>query len=126
MKVPFFLVLALALLLGLGIWSSYAIAGSAQELTKYLNELETTLEEGDWRNSDSHMQPLLAKWSKTQQRWTLLLDHQEIDNIDLALARLHRFVQTRDLSAALAELAALQHLVRHIPELSKFTLQNIF
>ena len=65
------------------------------------------------------------QWIKTQTRWTILLDHQEIDAIDISLKRLEKYVQTHNLSLSLAEISTVKQLVEQISNTEKFTLSNI-
>jgi hypothetical protein len=54
------------------------------------------------------------------------VDHQEIDNIDITLSRLQRFVETCDKASSLSEASALAKYVSHIPEKELPNMRNIF
>jgi len=126
MKVVVFIIISLALIIGFGIVTTALINSSAEELTTYINNLEKHIAEEKWQESRQNIGEISKLWSKTKKNWLLFLDHQEIDNIDLTYARLNKYIEAQDLPSALAEVAALKLLVKHIPDISALTLRNIF
>ena len=58
--------------------------------------------------------------------WAILIDHTEIDNIDMALAKIEQYIKTGEKGLALGELSSLELLIRHIPDKEKLSLENIF
>ena len=115
MRIP----LLLGLLL-LGIFLSSLLmegflASSAVTLDRQLVKLEGHMVQGNTAEAAALLQNLQRLWRRTEPRWSLLTDHREIDEIELALVRLASYLQHQD-AAALAELAAVRRLVRHIPQ----------
>lgn len=66
-----------------------------------------------------------SDWSKMKGIWSSLIDHQEIDNIDITLSRLQMMIEIEDTSALIPEAAALRKIISHIPEKEKLTLDNL-
>ena len=126
MKVVIFTVLVLFLIVGFGIFAIVSINASASELSQHIDKLEENITRQKWQESQKNAGEISKLWSETKKAWLLFLDHQEIDSIDLSYAKLNKYVETKDWSAALAEVAALKLLVRHIPEISALNLSNIF
>ena len=125
MRIP----LLLGLLL-LGIFLSSLLmegflASSAVTLDRQLVKLEGHMVQGNTAEAAALLQNLQRLWRRTEPRWSLLTDHREIDEIELALVRLASYLQHQDTAAAPAELAAVRRLVRHIPRKEKLTWENI-
>jgi flagellar motor component MotA len=126
MKVVSFIVISLVLIIGFGIFTTTSINSSAEKLTHHIDILEENIAEEKWQESSQSSKEISRLWSETKKTWLLFLDHQEIDNIDLTYARLNKYIEAKDLPSALAEVAALKLLVKHIPDISALTLRNIF
>lgn len=126
MRVIAFIIICLALIIGVGIYTTTSINSSVEELSYYIDRLEKNIAQENWEESSKDIGKLSKVWSKTKQNWLLFLDHQEIDNIDLTYTRLNKYVETEELPSALAEVAALKLLVQHIPNISALSLRNIF
>jgi predicted PurR-regulated permease PerM len=126
MRVVAFIIICLALIIGVGFYTTALINTTAEELSHYIDRLEKNIVQENWEESTKDIGELSKAWSKTKENWLLFLDHQEIDNIDLTYTRLNKYVETKELPSALAEVAALKLLVQHIPNISALNLRNIF
>jgi flagellar motor component MotA len=126
MKVIAFIMISLALIIGVGFFTTASINSSAEELSQHIDSLEKNIAQEKWEESSQDIGELSQAWAKTKENWLLFLDHQEIDSIDLTYTRLSKYVETKDLPSALAEVAALKLLVQHIPNISALNIRNIF
>lgn len=122
---------AIILLLVLAIISSGVIAqrvlyNDSQRIARPVEELEENIKSEDWSQAGNSLNQVNMEWSKVKGKWSALVDHQEIDNIDVTLSRLQMFVKTRDKASSLSEAAALGKFVGHIPEKELPNLKNIF
>lgn len=122
---------AIILLLILAIISSGVIAqqvlyNDSQRIVRPVEELEENIKSEDWTQADNSLNQVNMEWSKVKGKWSALVDHQEIDNIDVTLSRLQMFVKTCDKASSLSEAAALGKFVGHIPEKELPNLKNIF
>ncbi len=71
------------------------------------------------------MEDLKSVWTSNENKWAMLIDHFEIDNIDTSLLRAEQYIRQEETGLAIAELAALRQYFRHIPEKESFLLKNI-
>lgn len=126
LKIIALLIALTGAIVGLSIWSHVFIEASAQELFDHFLELEQTIAQEKWDSSLQKIDQIAYIWSKTKKHWTFHLNHQEINNIDLALMRLQQFIQVQELPSALAEVAALKLMVQQLSQLSTLSLENIF
>lgn len=120
------IIVVLALIIGFGYWTLQEVAQSSQVLLSLSLSLEESIKQNLWDEAENRFKKLDSAWQKTQSLWTVLLNHTEIDNIDLTLAKLEQYIKTQEQGLALAEISSLKLLIRHIPEKEKLTLENIF
>jgi hypothetical protein len=98
---------------------------SANRLLKEVMAVQTALEDEDWQQSLDGIVTLREHWRRVETMWTIILDHAEIDNIWLSVARVEAAVNARDKEAAEQELGALKVLIEHIPEKESPSFENI-
>lgn len=125
MRVVSTVITGLVLLVGLSMGAYKYIHDSAQSMVGQLDQVEVAIEKGTWDRAKVQLEQAHTSWDKTKYWWTILLDHQEIDNIDVSISRLQRYVDTHGLSLSLGELSALKMLVDHIADKEALNLRNI-
>lgn len=103
-----------------------ALDSESQRLDHQLTDLKSEIENQNWTAAENKLEEFHSKWDKTSKLWSMLVDHYEIDNIELVLSQLASFVKTKDKSEALSQLSSLRTFVKHIPEKEAFRLKNIF
>ncbi|MCX7923180.1 MAG: DUF4363 family protein [Clostridia bacterium] len=120
------LVILLALIVGASIYTTSALANSSKNIEDQISQIETDIKANNWENANKKLSEIESNWSRTEQTWAMLLDHIEIDNIDIALSRMSKYIEVKDMNLALAEAATLKKYIGHIPEKESFGLKNIF
>ncbi|WP_206811333.1 DUF4363 family protein [Paradesulfitobacterium ferrireducens] len=113
------------LLGGFAITSYKYIKDSSHEMVTEIEKIEASLTTSNWNKAQQELGITQAKWEKTKYWWSILLHHQEIDNIDLSLERLSKYIETKGSTLSLAELAVLKKLFDHISDTEALTLRNI-
>lgn len=126
MRMLVFALLIFALLLGFGTYSYYYINDTASALLDSLDPLEENVWSGNWYEAEKKFAMLRAAWDETSPKWTSLLDHQELDNINITMTRVGKFMETKDMPGFMSELAELRMLIEHIPEKEAISIANIF
>ena len=130
MKHSFKITLSIVVLIGLifafGIYSLHTLTTSSNKIIHQIDAVEAHTKSGNWDQARASLTSVKQDWESTSKTWTVLLDHIEIDNIDTSLARMEKFIDTKDASQALAESATLRQYVGHIPEIESVKLKNIF
>lgn len=102
------------------------LESSSKEITGHIENIESSTKNDDWNDVTQNLQMVQKKWSKTKSKWSMLLDHAEIDNIETSLTRMSAYIDAREKVLALAELSTLKQFVEHIPKKEVFGLENIF
>lgn len=117
--------IVIVLLLGTSILSYSYVSHSSHGLTVQLERVEQMVEQGKWAEASNELQTAQNSWEKTKYWWTILLNHQEIDNIDISMSRLQEYITTRGLSLSLGELSALKMLVGHVSDNEVVNVRNV-
>jgi hypothetical protein len=101
------------------------ISSQSETLQKQLIELEKHIDTEDWSQADTLYKSFKQKWVNIDHKWSMLIDHYEIDYINMDLGELEAYIKTQDKTNALAKISSLQLLVKHIPEKEYPSLKNI-
>lgn len=118
-------VLIMAMLIGLGSFNYYYFSSTAEDLSAKMNVIEEKVQQGDWGSAGQLTSEFQSSWSKVSNKWQVLIDHHEIDQINTSVSRIDKFIETRDLSSFMAELAELKLLIEHIPAKEALNIRNI-
>lgn len=118
-------VILTALIIGSSLITQRILDKTSTDLQKNIEEVETSTSSGNWTSAEQNLKQIRDKWSKVSATWSMLIDHQEIDNIEFTLSRTEKFIEARDEASALAENSALMNYVRHIPLKESLNLKNI-
>ena len=94
---PLIIIIVLALLVVTGgCLTLNALNSESQRLSSNLEELEQHIEKQNWDEASKKLQEFREKWDKVSTLWTMLIDHYEIDNIELILSRLVSYAKNHD------------------------------
>lgn len=119
-------ILIIVLLLIGGSFTSYRqIQNTTRLMRNHLEAVEQSVSTQKWEASESELSSAQQSWTKTKTWLSILLDHQEIDTIDLTMKRLGKYLETKDVTLSLGEVSALKFLFEHISDAELFTLENI-
>jgi hypothetical protein len=99
---------------------------SASEMASRLEQVQQAVERGDWMDGRRSLAILEVDWSRTHGNWAMITDHAELDNLELSLVRLQKFIEARDEIDARVEVGEALYLIRNIPERERLTWQNVF
>ncbi len=120
------IIVTLGLILGVGYYTISEVSGTSEVLLSHCNDIKTGVRDGEWEKALEHLKRFDDFWNGIKPLWAILIDHTEIDNIDMALAKIEQYIKTGEKGLALGELSSLELLIRHIPDKEKVSLENIF
>lgn len=120
------IVIIVVILLGGSLTSYQYIQTSTQALGVPLETVERSISTQKWEVAQKELNTFQLRWDKDKTWWTVILDHQEIDNIDISIKHLEKYIEAQDVSLSLGEVSSLKLLVDHISDTSKLNLRNIF
>lgn len=98
---------------------------TSADLVESISGVEAGTEANNWKIAEKNLEQVQKKWSGISATWSMLIDHQEIDNIEVTLSRMEKFISARDTASALAETSALKNYINHIPSRESLNLKNI-
>lgn len=115
------------LVLGLGgYWHNQYINQSTNALVEKVIYIEDHIKAKNWSQANQEVTRVKTEWIETKKLWSVLLDHQEIDNIDLSLQRVEQYIVQNETALSLGEISALRLLFNHIADTESISLQNVF
>ena len=115
----------LALAVGGGLLGQKQTESLSQRYISAAEELRIMAESGDWQRARDTVSAYIASWEDTTPWLQVLINHDDIDDVTLALVRLDAAVAARDQGACLEVCAELKENARHIFHRDAFTLGNV-
>ena len=116
----------IVLLLGGSLASYHYIQTTTQSLEAQLGTIEQAVSAQQWETAQKELSTSEQGWDNTKTWLTVLLDHQDIDNIDLSMKRLEKYIMTQTIPLSLGEVATLKLLVDQIYDSEQCSWRNIF
>lgn len=120
-------IITIVIILCGGSFASYQYVVTATgAMGALLESVEDSITGQKWERAHEELNTAQEKWKDDSTWWSILLDHQAIDNIDINMKRLEKYIGVQDVSKSLGELTTLRLLFEHISGAEMFTLENIF
>ncbi len=120
------LVILTALIIISSLYAHKLLYDDSVKLANTIDEILKSTRSGSWEQAEDKIRRLNSDWGSIKRTWSSLIDHQEIDNIDVTLARLEILIEARDSSLSMSEAAALKRFINHIPEKESLSRDNVF
>lgn len=118
-------IIVLITFITLSIYIQNKIQQSANDIVSDIKELYKNIKSETWEISDQQLKELEYKWEELSDKWALIIEHEEIDNITVALLKSKTFSINREKEEALAELREFEFMIDHIPKINRLELKNI-
>lgn len=125
MKQLVILSIAVALIIGLGLWVNHSLDVAAKDLNRSIQSIKQEVEQDNWQEAKEKVEDLEKQWQKVGAWWPIVMDHQEIDNIEFSLAKLKEYIATKNKSLSMGNLSELKLMILHLPEKETINLTNI-
>ena len=125
MKIVIAALIIFMVLVGFAAFSFYYISNTANTLLTDVESVEKSVQAKDWQQAEKKFGELDLSWERTSGIWARLIDHQELDNINITMSRIEKFIETKNLTGFMPESAELKLLFKHIPEKEALNLENI-
>ncbi len=96
--------------------------------TEMLEELQTAvslMNAGDQKALLSQINAMQEKWSTSEELWEACVDHEDVENINIALTRLNAMAEGGTLEIMPAEMQELAFLLHHMVEQHSLRWENI-
>ncbi|MGI6713382.1 MAG: DUF4363 family protein [Bacillota bacterium] len=119
------LVVLLILILALGIFNQVLLAKSTDTVTANFNQIYREINNENWAEAQNKIKISKNHWEKHKNWWSMVINHQEIDNIESSFSKISEYIKYHDKALSSGELIVLKQFLEHIPEKEKITFKNI-
>ncbi|WP_243641246.1 DUF4363 family protein [Xylanivirga thermophila] len=120
-------ILALILFIIFAWWAQWTLKNNAESMAKDIDKLEAAIKDDNWDMASNILEDMHKEWKNVKNKWQMLINHQEIDNIESTLAKVESYVKAKENGKedALAEIATLKLFLLHIPDKEALRITNI-
>ncbi len=115
----------LALALGVGVWEGKQTESLSQRYVSAAEELRIMAEKSDWQRAAETVSAYMADWKDITPWLQILINHDDIDDVTLALTRLQAAIAAEEQPACYEICAELRENANHIHHRDAFTLGNV-
>lgn len=101
---------------------------TSDELTKDIEILREEIKKAqnsEQNNSEELAKDIYDKWEKIEKNWSIMVMHNELDLIELAIVSMKTCIEENEYSEAIKELEKSSYLLEHIKDREKLALKNI-
>lgn len=120
----------IAIIFGGGIFAKKYLDNSADKISKELIELkENIIIARETDNTNQIIQQISEvekDWEEASNIWSIIVIHQEIDNVESAIIKAKACIENGELEDALQEIELANFFVNHVKEREEVSLKNIF
>lgn len=96
------------------------------QIDELKEELQKSIETRDNKKSAELAENIINKWDEIEEKWSILVLHNELDNIELALIGMKSHIETEQYADGMEELEKSKFLLEHITQRERFSLKNVF
>lgn len=115
----------LALTIGAGLWAEKQTDILSQRYVSAAEELRIMAEKSDWQRARETAAAYMASWMDAKPWLQVLINHDDIDDVTLALTRLQAAIEAEEQAACYEICAELRENAGHIHHRDAFTLGNV-
>lgn len=115
----------LVLTIAAGILEEKVTMRLSEQYVSAAQELRIMMEDENWPKAAETIGAYSEKWEHEVAWLQVLINHEDIDDVTLALERLHALIDAQDQTAGYEVCAELEENARHIHHRDAFTLGNV-
>lgn len=120
------LILLIAILItGTSIFMTGKVTGVSDILCSHMDKTRIYVMEENWEKARLEVAKIKELWDKERSFWRLTINDEELEEISLSLAKLREYVELKEQTDTIGELAFIRQLVEDITNRSKFSLINV-
>lgn len=115
----------LTITIAAGLWSSEEARYMSLQYVSAAEELRIMTGNADWKRAGETVSAYIDTWQKSVRWLQLLINHEDIDDVTLALERLQAAIDAKEQGSCYEACAELKENARHIYHRDAFTLGNV-
>lgn len=116
----------LIIIIGSWFWIFTYVKSNVVEMNDIISNINANIEDNDWIKTKEQYKILIEKWDTLRLVWSIFLDHHEIDNLDLTIAKIDANINNKNKDESLKELNVLRTILKIVEESESLTIENIF
>ena len=120
------IIIILIVVVMLNIFVNKYLKDTAKSITTRLDKIELMLKSNDTKNIMEEAKLIQEEWDIVSKKWAIMVEHQEIDKIDMELKRIKTFFEQNELDNGTISLNVIKYFLIHITELYRWNIVNIF
>ena len=113
-------------LLGINVYCYNFIKESSIKLENNIDEIVYYLNKNDNENVEKSFNKLKEQIIESKKVWFLIINHEEIDNVDVKIKECEGYIKKEARNKLLASLNSLKFYINNIYEREKVNIPNIF
>ncbi|SHJ78827.1 DUF4363 family protein [Tepidibacter formicigenes] len=126
MKTIIPVVILVILIIGAWFFTYKHIEDYSSDFIYSLDKISKNIKNSNWEDSYDEFLRMKKKWKRIKNTWDLLIDHQEVESINLIIEKINTYMELKNLDLTLNEITILKEVFRIIIEKESFKLTNIF
>lgn len=129
MKEIFIIIICIALVIAGGSVSQAYLNESSKILVDELDILTEQIkkaQKNEKNNSEELAENIYEKWEEIEDKWSIIIMHDELDLIELSLIAMKTGIKEQEYERSVEEVEKSKFLLEHITEKEKFKLKNVF
>lgn len=128
MKQIIIMIIILIIIFGGAKYTQDFLNNSSDKLVEKLEMLKEKIESEKIKQEEKTKiaKEIYEEWENTNEKWSVIVLHDEIDLIETALIRMKSKIETGDAYDSMEDLNTSIFLLKHIKEKEKTSLKNIF
>lgn len=91
-----------------------------------LKSIDDSITVGKWEQAQEDLSTAQQTWNNDNTWWSILLDNQEIDDINIDMQQLRKYIAIQDVSQSLGEITTLELHFDDIFDAELFNFKNVF
>lgn len=95
------------------------------EFINSLNSISDNIDKDNWKDANDELLKISKQWNNIRYTWSILLDHHEIDNIDIAMVKLIKNIQLKNVYLSYDQIQSLKQFFKIVKENEQLTLTNV-
>jgi len=128
MKEVIIIIIILIIVFAGAVYTQNYLNETSDMLVSKLENLKTDLETEniEQKTLEEQADEIYGEWEDINEKWSVVVLHDEIDLIETSLIRMKSKIKTGDIEGSMEDLDTSIFLVKHIKEKEKTSLKNIF
>ena len=128
MKEITIIIIILIITFGGAVYTQNYLSNTSDVMVRKLENLKTDLEnqKEEQQNLEKQTDEIYGEWKDINEKWSVVVLHDEIDLIETSLIRMKSKIKSGNLDESMEDLDTSIFLLKHIKEKEKTSLKNIF